>query len=656
MTDFAGIASSGVQACSAIATYINALKHRDEDLASIGRQAQALESVFQALSQSLTEDSSDPSTSSAAAQVSSSMQTCEAELNSLKQLIARFSDSLQPNARPQDKILQQATKLKYPMRKPDISRIQTSLGVITENLNLALQNLGLRYSQLAISKLRGLEEAAAQASTSLDAIGSSVSALEGLVSPLKEQIPALQSAVATISPLVNRQSDLQLAKIQELHSQSAQSNDALSECMIGVHVKLDGLLDRFQQHFTTASAAVDGPDTRMSVYKLVSRPASLASLCGSLDDISQKATSTISALQGTPTVNANSCPCRQRLVRRSKRVSLWSWGLWDDEVITFKHLKGCQYFNSNGDERSRLRGIKLAGFLKNAIIITFYTSTGAGGHSLGANIEFYATVDRETSPAFRVMCVLEACAPTQKLENLFKEGKAGAKDVDSSNQSLLHAAACVSEAISSWSNIRGKAYCPPIAQLATFLIKRQVPASLRDLRGRLKRILNWYRKSEVEVAAKFTTYLKKYGNALQREHWHAAIRLTTFQSLGIKHTCLTRRPRERELEAEEIAEIQDEDAELLEILESLVEEFEEHAFEAIDAATDRVDRMIAFWNGYWADRMHQVLSELSRADDESKLAAEHLGVSWTAETDEEASESSELEEWDYYFRKIEEIE
>lgn len=462
MTDFAGIASSGVQACSAIATYINALKHRDEDLASIGRQAQALESVFQALSQSLTEDSSDPSTSSAAAQVSSSMQTCEAELNSLKQLIARFSDSLQPNARPQDKILQQATKLKYPMRKPDISRIQTSLGVITENLNLALQNLGLRYSQLAISKLRGLEEAAAQASTSLDAIGSSVSALEGLVSPLKEQIPALQSAVATISPLVNRQSDLQLAKIQELHSQSAQSNDALSECMIGVHVKLDGLLDRFQQHFTTASAAVDGPDTRMSVYKLVSRPASLASLCGSLDDISQKATSTISALQGTPTVNANSCPCRQRLVRRSKRVSLWSWGLWDDEVITFKHLKGCQYFNSNGDERSRLRGIKLAGFLKNAIIITFYTSTGAGGHSLGANIEFYATVDRETSPAFRVMCVLEACArklpdpsegqsqwerlalvATQKLENLFKEGKAGAKDVDSSNQSLLHAAACV---------------------------------------------------------------------------------------------------------------------------------------------------------------------------------------------------------------------
>lgn len=143
MADFAGITSSGVQACSAIATYVNSLKHRDEELASINRQAQALESVFRTLEKSLAENPFDPLTSSAAAQVSTSMKTCEAELNSLTQLIARFSDNLPSNARPQDKILQQATKLKYPLRKPDISRIQGSLGVIKENLNLALQTLGL---------------------------------------------------------------------------------------------------------------------------------------------------------------------------------------------------------------------------------------------------------------------------------------------------------------------------------------------------------------------------------------------------------------------------------------------------------------------------------------------------------------------------------
>ncbi|PKK54010.1 hypothetical protein CI102_1218 [Trichoderma harzianum] len=93
MTDFAiGVVSQGIQVCSVIATYIGTLKDRDEDLASIDRQAQGLESVFRALKESLTQGSLDPSTSPAAAQVLSSMQTCEAELNSLKQFAAHFSD------------------------------------------------------------------------------------------------------------------------------------------------------------------------------------------------------------------------------------------------------------------------------------------------------------------------------------------------------------------------------------------------------------------------------------------------------------------------------------------------------------------------------------------------------------------------------------
>ncbi|KAL7809237.1 hypothetical protein V8C26DRAFT_272538 [Trichoderma gracile] len=1075
MTDFAGVASSGAQACSAIATYIGALKHRDEDLASISRHAQALESVFQALNQSLTEDSSDTLTSPAAALVSGSLQTCEAELNSLKQLMARFSNSLPPNARPHDKILQQATKLKYPLRKPDISRMQESLRVIEETLFLALQNLGLRYSQLAISKLDDVEEASAQASTSLDTLRSEVSALKDIMSNLQGQIPTVQQAIESIPPLISMKADLQLVQVQEFHRQSKQSSDALSESLSGLHVKLDGLMERFHHDFDTATAAVDESDARMPVYKLVSKPSNLASLCGSLDNLSERATPAINALQRAPAVYTSSCPCRQRSVHKTKRVSRWPLGAWDKEVITFKHYKGCRYFISNGDERSRLLGLELAGFLKNAITITFYTSTGAGGHSIGANIDFHATVDRRTSPAFRVMRVLKVCArmlpspsaghqaqwerlalvATQKLETLFRESKAGAKDVDSRNQSLLHAAAQLT--LELWpGSSQGKAYCSPIAQVASFLIKRQVPASLRDLRGkqaleialwskhsstplaaafypeeasidteeyvswtsslgdgqwlarsldlfasisrvaeavllndqdqihrllrkhpeyleerayfmgwtplhlalsnpdclrilvkrcsprhfvkmdkgrytvlsyaiilsrtlceqmededespcrcissleilldagcpiipyrdfhsdddprmladasdhcrvylarsllqrrqilkslaqqylsppeidsfnlhrpavldiyamqveqilrhrgfielgplatyvddeggydrdgdpspihdlrsiyhelstakdaelyfglgfhdisarlgksrrwvplyrsysageslpftkwlldhdaplcewtvhrrfpsgkclangfilapllanyshnlavesdeeamtvleerilsdrlvadsdcrctpegctpfveRLKQMCLWRCTTELEVAAEFTAYLKQYGNALQREHYHAAIRLITFEVLGIRHTCLKEWPDEGDLEAEEVAEIQDEYAELLELLESLVEEFEEHAFEAIEAATDRVDRMIAFWNGYWVDRMHQLRSELSRAGEESKLAAEMLGVSWAPEPDE-ASESSQWQGWDYYFRKIEEIE
>ncbi|PTB75034.1 hypothetical protein M440DRAFT_1402596 [Trichoderma longibrachiatum ATCC 18648] len=1109
MADFAGVASSGVQACSAIATYVSSLKHRDEDLASINRQAQALESVFRTLGQSLAEESLDPLTSSAAAQVSASMKACEAELHSLQRLIARFSDNLPPNARSQDKILQQAVKLKYPLRKPDISRIQGSLGVIKENLTLALQNLKLRYSQLAISKLSNLEEASGQASASLDALMSSVSALEDIVSPLEEQVPTIQRSVDSLSQLVNAKADMQIARMQGLQRQSTQSNDALSQSVSGLHTKLDGLLERFAE-----TAAIDEPDARMSMYRLVSKPSNLASLCGRFDSLSEGATLTSNALQRAPMAHESACPCRQRSVHRTKRLSWGSWGIWDKEVITFKHYKGCQYFRSEGDERNRLRGIKLAGSLKNAIIITFYTSTGAGGHSLGAKIEYCATVDRKTSPAFRVMHVLKECVyslgyqdaqamklqleweaehqpqwerlalvATQKLESLFELRKASAKDIDSRNQSLLHAAADVAHYVAFLRlhlEHYEEAYSSPVVQVAKFLIKRQVSASLHDLDGRqafqcalgwiddalsiplaeafypanedihlsgtfsaeesfravlhtqilvrsvrcyatiprvaegrwqktdlalgfpgltgfqacygplsvavlsndqagiyrmlrkhpdclkerglrcrrtplhlavsnpeclqilvercntsllvqgdafrftvlgyaitlsetlcnqrededesscrctlsvrilleagcpiipyrdfnrgsdgpfnswashhcrvylaksllqrrqrLKSVAEHYlspkeinsfnlhrptvldiyamqvdellrhrgciefgplatyvadeitlndervtlpiydhrsiyhelsaaedaeiyyrlgfheipvaldkprmrlRQSNliglpfvkwlldhdaslwewtthwqfpksdgltnefilailcgkslpfegegdeevaqvleermlscrlvdgcvcpcslrgctpfverikglypetvgVEIVAKFTAYLKEYGNALQREHYHAAIRFTTFEGLGIAHTCIDKLSWEKELGAEEISEIQEEYAELYEILESLVEEFEEHAFEAFDAATDGVGSMIAFWNGYWVDRMQQVLSELSRAGEESKPAAEDLGVVWVREPDKHSR--PRWEGWDHYFRMIEEIE
>lgn len=144
MTDFAiGVVAQGAQVCSIIATYIGSLKDRDEDLTSISQQAQGLESLFQTLRESLTQGSKDPSTVSAAAHVLSSIQRCEVELKTLKQFAARFSGSLSPNARPQDKIIQQARKLKYPFQKSDISRVQKSLGAIRETLHLALQNLEL---------------------------------------------------------------------------------------------------------------------------------------------------------------------------------------------------------------------------------------------------------------------------------------------------------------------------------------------------------------------------------------------------------------------------------------------------------------------------------------------------------------------------------
>lgn len=54
--------------------------------------------------------------------------------------------------------------------------------------------------------------------------------------------------------------------------------------------------------------------------------------------------------------------------------------------------------------------------------------------------------------------------------------------------------------------------------------------------------------------------------------------------------------------------------------------------------------------------MSEVLSELSRAGEASKDAAEDLGVVWDPQTEREMYKKREWKGWDYYFQKIEEIE
>lgn len=250
---------------------------------------------------------------------------------------------------------------------------------------------------------------------------------------------------------------LAISKLTTLEEASRQTLNSL-------HAKQDSLLEQFPQDITTVLAAIDQSDPRTSINKLVSKPSDLAVLCDSMKHHHRNTKSTIDILQRAPTFKPGSCPCRRHLIHQTKRCSWLSWDFWDHETICFEHYEGCKYFRSNGDERSRVRGLRLTSFVKTAIIVTFYTRTGAGGHSLGANLEYYATVDRETSPAFCVLSVLSKCAAMlpkrdiwqphhrtqwesliqaaiQKLEGLFRLGKAGAKDVDSFNRSLLHAAA-----------------------------------------------------------------------------------------------------------------------------------------------------------------------------------------------------------------------
>ncbi len=87
------------------------------------------------------------------------------------------------------------------------------------------------------------------------------------------------------------------------------------------------------------------------------------------------------------------------------------------------------------------------------------------------------------------------------------------------------------------------------------------------------------------------------------------IQFQTFQVLELRHTCCVLQTMEdfKELDADELTEIRDEDFEGIQLLERLLQEFEEK----------RGDQdIITFFQGYWAVRMNEVLQSQGSVDKE----------------------------------------
>ena len=100
----------------------------------------------------------------------------------------------------------------------------------------------------------------------------------------------------------------------------------------------------------------------------------------------------------------------------------------------------------------------------------------------------------------------------------------------------------------------------------------------------------------------------------------AAIRICTFESLGLRHTCRCYYGYSPELggvRVDDIAEVQEEERFLIDQLEQLVSEFELKYNELCVSLPE-------FLRGYWAERMEEVLTEV--LDEDEAHAMEEAGV------------------------------
>ncbi|KAJ9635400.1 hypothetical protein H2199_008403 [Coniosporium tulheliwenetii] len=105
---------------------------------------------------------------------------------------------------------------------------------------------------------------------------------------------------------------------------------------------------------------------------------------------------------------------------------------------------------------------------------------------------------------------------------------------------------------------------------------------------------------------------------------HELLRLKTFEALNLTHTCCDgncdlRKRQSPTPEETEIDEIQDEERILIAQLEELVAEFD-FEFER------RQEPLLAFLDGYWTERMEEVLAESDSSDEEAIRQIEELGV------------------------------
>ncbi|KAM0814100.1 putative Fungal N-terminal domain-containing protein [Seiridium cardinale] len=157
----------------------------------------------------------------------------------------------------------------------------------------------------------------------------------------------------------------------------------------------------------------------------------------------------------------------------------------------------------------------------------------------------------------------------------------------------------------------------------------------------LKGVLRWAFYERVSLPRLidyyFSRYLRFFWSDLGPVHLMEAVRCLTFCALEIKHTC-SHQPdiwsynfweRERKSE-EEIEHIQDEEAEVICLLEQLICEFEEKIDNILENDSAEPDGIIAFWNGYWLDRMQEEIEKLAgnNVPDDQRRGAEELGVKW----------------------------
>ncbi|KAI0594823.1 hypothetical protein F4775DRAFT_572051 [Biscogniauxia sp. FL1348] len=513
------IASLGLQVCGGITTYLDAVRCRDEEIASVKQQNETLIKTLQVIRNSL---SCHASTSPLPDAMSTCLKLFETRLGDLQILATELTNTHRPDDGLGKKVKDQGKLIWYPFKRPKLQQLEDKLSRANEALQLALQAFGIDISLGNVEKLVTIETDTSSISAELQIVKSEIASTSQPIFQIHDSLPTVQKAVESLGPLISLESGNLGKRVLEgvgiLGDEVRDVRDSIRLPLTAQQEQLSRIemqnvahlkrLDRLE-HLIIGLGDEGGVTPERAIGRLITKPTNLREIC---DSFSDQKTGTrhneesnfprLSKDHKTPISNklmSFICTCRPQRSMESTRffgswLNLYSGTTWK------QHLPGCPLFSTRATSQRQIciRSTGLARLLGSAIEVTFTLSSGAGGFSIGPNFTYYPTVNSSRAPAFRIMALLGIAAiftckpenPTSqwgdllvasiaRIAKLFREGRASPLAVNEDNENLNHVLGVWvgrSEYVCS-ANI-----CHTLEVLET-LIKLGVPINSYDCRG-----------------------------------------------------------------------------------------------------------------------------------------------------------------------------
>ncbi|KAI0421685.1 hypothetical protein F5X98DRAFT_389923 [Xylaria grammica] len=464
----AGIVSLGLELSTRIITYIDAVRHWDEEISAIHRQTKTLQSSLEVLKNSLPDLALKHRVAGDA--VLAALKSGELELGALKDFIERLTGSTGQSQNLKSHLKHASKRMAFPFHRGNLETLQQRLDRTNVSLDAATRTLGLvivssieQSSADALSQISSLSTISAANIATSSSIKASLDtfipqvdqALLEIKDSLGTELPDIQQSLSSMSATISRQEGSLTRRIQEAQAElleglsknpqqrnplvsavtSPDANPAAratlgSDLLDGVNRLSDILSDLAEKKESDPPRIFGATAEQRVLYRLVSSPAQLEKLYAlhhGDDDVEYEFTMEqrddpnlglkrsqgyLTDLNHAPTGYISNCICQQHHESLCRQAKLGHISVNMLTKFSRKHLPECRYAKSEVVSRSnslRLSYYGLRWLLSKAVHISISHTTGPEGLKISPNITIRLTVDKTEAPVFRSLAFLYNC-------------------------------------------------------------------------------------------------------------------------------------------------------------------------------------------------------------------------------------------------------